>query len=100
MNKNITINWWDDENRNSYYLILDEYNLKLINEFESLEDEDETEIILRGSNEDIKRFLDDFDSYTLEPFDRLNRKYDDEDEYYTEIKNLCEKYLTNVIKHV
>lgn len=91
MNKSATIIWWDDEVFESYKLCLEPYGIKVLNAV-ATENFGETEITVYGPNDNIDRFLEDFDDDALEPFESLSLKYEDDDEYYAALNESVENF--------
>lgn len=78
MNKTAVIEWFDDDNPESYLLCCEEYGIEFI--FAKVLDEYHTELVVYGPTENVDRFLKDFDEGDVEPFETVGSgDYDDED---------------------
>ena len=78
MNKSAVIEWFDDDNPESYVLCCEAYGIKIVNV--EVIDEFNTEITVYGPIENINKFLEDYDEGNVEPFETVGSgDYDDED---------------------
>ena len=78
MNKSAVVEWFDDDNPQSYLLCCEEYGIKFI--FAKVLDKDRTELVVYGPTENVDRFLEDYEEGDLEPFETVGAgDYDDED---------------------
>lgn len=78
MNKSAAVEWFDDDNPESYLLCCEEYGIKFI--FAKVLDKDRTELVVYGPTENVDRFLEDYEEGDLEPFETVGAgDYDDED---------------------
>lgn len=90
MNKSAVVEWFDDDNPESYLLCSEEYGIKFLYAKEI--DEYATELVVYGPTENVDRFLEDVDEGDVEPFERVGSgDYDDED---------YEAWLNNEVNHL
>lgn len=78
-NTSITVVWEDEDNRHSFFLVLEDYNLKLLNAIDI--DEDNCEITLYGSKEDVARFRKDFEDGSFSVLDDMSRSLEFDEDY-------------------
>ena len=78
-NTSITVVWEDEDNRHSFLLVLEDYNLKLLNMVDL--DEDNCEITLYGSKEDVARFREDFNEGSFAVLDNMSRDLEFDEDY-------------------
>ena len=78
-NTSITVVWEDEDNRHSFFLVLEDYNLKLLNAVDI--DEDNCEITLYGSKEDVARFREDFNDGSFSVLDDMSRSLEFDEDY-------------------
>ena len=74
-----TIVWTDEDNRHSFLLALPEYGLKLLLAEDI--DDDSTEIVVYGSEDDLSRFLADFDEDAIEPLESMSASLEFDEDY-------------------
>jgi len=91
MNKSAVVEWYDDVNPDSYVLCMEPYGIKILHT--KLIDENQTEVVVYGPEENVDRFLEDFEEDTLEPLEEMQSgDYDDED-YEAYLNNEVNRWL-------